>query len=393
MNMLHESAAPVTGSVVRHLVLVTETWPPEINGVAMTLNRLVHGLLSRGWQVTVVRPRQRFDSVSSATATLQHVLVPGLPIPGYAGLRFGLPMFEKLRECWKNQRPDVVHIATEGPLGWAALKAARMLGLPLTSSFHTNFHCYCRHYRMAWLRGLVTRHLRTFHNQTALTMVPNPLVQQTLQNEGYRNVVVLGRGIDTALFSPQRRNPALRAAWGLADDALAVIHVGRIAPEKNLGLVLRAFEAMRRRQPQARMIWVGDGPQHKRLRKQYPEHVFCGARVGLDLAEHYASADVFLFPSLTETFGNVVTEAMASGLAVLAYDYAAAQIFIRDGENGMLAPFDDAQQFIDHAVLLSATPARIRQLGAAARLAVAGHGWEDVCGQFEAGLLHAICAH
>jgi len=392
MNMLHEPAGLVTGTVAPRLVLVTETWPPEINGVAMTLNRLVQGLLDRGWRVTVVRPRQRSDSNLLAMATVQHLLVPGVPIPGYAGLRFGLPMFEKLRETWKAEPPDVVHIATEGPLGWAPLKAARLLGIPVTSSFHTNFHRYCRHYRMTWLRGLVSRHLRRFHNQTAFTMVPNQFVRETLQNDGYRNVVVLGRGIDTGLFAPQRRSLALRAEWGLGDDGLAVIHVGRIAAEKNLGLVLQAFEAIRRCQPQAKMIWVGDGPQLKRLRKQNPDHIFCGARTGVELAEHYASADLFLFPSMTETFGNVVTEAMASGLAVVAYDYAAAQTFIGTDINGVVVPYGNAQLFIDQAVTLATEPDTLRRLCMAASAAVAGHGWEQVCREFEEGLLQAVHA-
>lgn len=168
------------------LALVTETWPPEVNGVAMTLSRLVDGLRAQGCDVSLVRPRRRTD----ASALAHELLVPGLPIPGYAGLRFGLPVVGQLRRQWRRQRPDVVHIATEGPLGWAALHVARSLNIPVASTFHTNFHRYCAHYRVGWLRGLVTRHLRTFHNRSAFTMVPNAALQATLQQEGYRNVAV-----------------------------------------------------------------------------------------------------------------------------------------------------------------------------------------------------------
>ena len=365
------------------LVLVTETWPPEINGVAMTLSRLIHGMLARNWRVRLVRPRQKSDSGLDKTSGIDHILVPGLPIPGYSSLRFGMPMFQKLREAWKKQRPDVVHIATEGPLGWAALKAARSLGIPVTSSFHTNFHRYCKHYRIGWLRGLVTRHLREFHNQSALTMVPNAVTGQMLQQENYRNVVVLGRGVDSGLFSPSRRSAALRTQWGLSKDHLAVIYVGRLAAEKNLHMVIKAFNAIQQSSPNARMIWVGSGPELKKLRKKYTDHVFCGAQLGESLAEHYASADLFLFPSMTETFGNVVTEAMASGLAVVAYDYAAAAMFITHERNGCLIPFGDQAQFIEAAAKLSVNIEQVQQLGQAASAALAAHSWDTVCNQFD----------
>lgn len=382
MNMMHEAAEMAAPSSSQHLVLVTETWPPEINGVAMTLNRLIQGMLARQWRVSVVRPRQKTDQTTDHRAVIEHILVPGVPIPGYSGLRFGMPMFEKLREAWKKQRPDVVHIATEGPLGWAALKAARLLHIPVTSSFHTNFHRYCKYYKAGWLQGLITRHLREFHNQTALTMAPNQLLCQTLQDEAYRNVVVLGRGIDTGLFSPLRRNLDLRETWGATEDSLVVIYVGRMAAEKNLDLVVKAFNTIRIRRPDARMVWVGDGPELKKLRKKHPDHVFCGAQTGGALADHYASADLFLFPSMTETFGNVVTEAMASGLAVVAYDYAAAELFIRHEGNGVLVDYGDHRQFVERALTLARDTQKIRQLGQQASAAVDGHSWDVICDQF-----------
>lgn len=389
MNMMNEPTGIAAQSSLQHLVLVTETWPPEINGVAMTLNRLVQGMRSRDWQVSVVRPRQKSDQSGMPDDDINHILVPGLPIPGYAGLRFGMPMFEKLRAAWKQYRPDVVHIATEGPLGWAALKAARTLNIPVTSSFHTNFHRYCKYYKADWLRGLVTRHLREFHNQTALTMAPNSLLKNTLEDEAYENVVVLGRGIDTGLFSPSRRSEALRASWGLSPDQLAVIYVGRIAAEKSLGVVIKAFDLIKESNPDAKMIWVGDGPELKKLRKKHPHHIFCGMQRGAVLADHYASADMFLFPSMTETFGNVVTEAMASGLAVVAYDYAAAEIFIKHQENGVLVPYGDQQQFVDSAVALSLNLLTVRQLGMEAGKAVQGYAWDGVCDTFATYLSQA----
>lgn len=372
-----------------NLALVTETWPPEINGVAMTLSRLAGGLRENGWRVSLVRPRQRNESEWTDPGFGQ-LLVPGLPIPGYAGLRFGLPVVGTLRRNWSQQRPDVVHIATEGPLGWAALQVASSLNIPVTSTFHTNFHRYCKHYRIGWLRGLVTRHLRQFHNRSAFTMVPNDVLRQDLQQEGYRNVVVLGRGVDTGLFSPARRSVELRAQWGVPEHGLAVIYVGRLAPEKNLRTLEAAFEAIERRNPLARMVWVGDGPELDRLRKSHPHHVFAGAKLGSELAEHYASGDLFLFPSQTETYGNVVPEAMASGLAVAAFDYAAAAIYVRDQHNGMLAELGDQQAFIAKAAALAADPEKIRQFKQLAPEAVSPHTWDAVCGHFDAYLRTAV---
>jgi glycosyltransferase involved in cell wall biosynthesis len=378
---VHSQTHPQAASL--KLVLVTETWPPEINGVAMTLSRLVKGLMCRGWQMTLVRPRQRGEGKMVTDASITHMLVPGFPIPGYSSLRVGAPMYEKLRHAWKYERPHVVHIATEGPLGWAALKAARSLGIPVSSSFHTNFHRYCRHYRMGWLGGLVSRHLRQFHNQCVLTMVPNLALSRVLEEDRYRNVVILGRGVDTTLFSPSRRSETLRAEWGLGAQQLAVLYVGRMAAEKNLQLVVQAFERVREHLPEARMIWVGDGPALKRLRKRYPDHVFCGSQVDEALAAHYASADLFLFPSMTETFGNVVPEAMASGLAVVAYDYAAAALLIEPGQNGELVEFGKAVEFVETVGHLAQDRGHLNALRAKASRISDDHSWERVCSEFD----------
>lgn len=381
-----DSALPNAFSKNKNIALVTETWPPEINGVAMTLSRLAHGLNARSWHVTLVRPRQAAEIADA----LEHMTVPGLPIPGYSGLRFGIPAVRTLIQTWQKKRPDIVHIATQGPLGWAALRAAKQLDLPVTTSFHTNFHQYCRHYRMGFARGAVQRYLRLFHNQSRCTMTPNEVLSQAMREEGYRNVVTVGRGVDGDLFSPRHRDNALRAQWGLAEGDVAVIHVGRMAAEKNLRGVAEAFRQIQLLQPRACMIWVGDGPLLESMRRRHPEHIFAGARVGEELARHYASADLFLFASLTETFGNVVLEAMSSGLAVLAYRYAAAASYIRHNENGMLVDFADDTSFNRLAATLAAQPQRLKQLGFEARDSLQRAPWEAVCDQFEILLRNVV---
>jgi glycosyltransferase involved in cell wall biosynthesis len=300
-----------------------------------------------------------------------------------------LPAKRALARLWTYRRPDVVHIVTEGPLGWSALRAAAKLKLPVVSDFRTNFHAYSAHYGMGWLKHRILGYLRRFHNRTLCTMVPTGPLRSELAALGFRRVRVIARGVDTRLFDPARRDEALRASWGAAPGDPVLLHVGRIAAEKNLPAVLAAYEAARARQPRARLVLVGDGPARRELQARNPGVVFPGTRTGQDLARHFASGDVFLFPSLTETYGNVTLEAMASGLALVAFDYAAAAEMVRHESSGLLAGYGDAQAFVSLAAGLVANPARVRRLGARARIEAQGRGWDRVVGQLEVVLLEA----
>ena len=367
------------------IAFVTETYPPELNGVAMTVGRLVGGLRARGHQVRVIRPRQGNDDVGG-----EHELaLGGFPLPGYPGLRFGLPAGRRLHGEWRRQRPDLVHVVTEGPLGWSAVNAARRLGIPVTSGFHTNFDRYSVHYGLGWMRPAVAAYLRTLHRRTRATLVPTAALAADLAGEGLPGVRVVGRGVDTELFDSARRNATLRQAWS-AGEGPVCLYVGRLAPEKNLTLVEKTFAAIQVWQPQARMVWVGDGPAARRLAAEHPDHHFAGQRVGEDLARHYASADLFLFPSLTETYGNVVAEAMASGLPVLAYRSAAAAELIDDGRSGRLVSPGDEAGFRQAAIDLCGQPERLPTMGAAARQALHGHHWGAVVERFEAVIREAL---
>jgi glycosyltransferase involved in cell wall biosynthesis len=372
-----------------HIAIVTETYPPEINGVAMTVGRLVSDMRERGHRVDVVRPRQLGES-GTPTLTGHDLAVRGLPLPGYAGLRFGLPAGRILHARWKTSRPDLVHVATEGPLGWSAVSAARRLGIPVTSGFHTNFDSYSSHYGAGWLKPAVSTYLRGFHRRTQATLVPTESLAAALAREGIPGVRVVGRGVDTELFDPARRCDKLRREWleRAEGEGLACLYVGRLAPEKNLALVEQAFAAIQARRPDARMIWVGDGPARKRLAAAHADHVFAGSRIGLDLASHYASADLFLFPSLTETYGNVVPEAMASGLPVVSYRAAAAAELIVDGENGRSVAPGDASAFLKAAEDMAFEPRR-EALAQRARITALGRNWGAVVERFEAVLREA----
>src|SRR5262249_22119354 len=274
---------------------------------------LAEGLAGRGNTVSLVRPRQRLhDGARGTTDSL--TLVRGLPLPGYRGLQFGLPCARVLRRSWARNRPDVVYIATEGPLGWSAGRVAKELGITAFSGFHTNYHIYSRHYRLRHFEGFVFRYLRRFHNQTSGTLVPSIELRDRLQSFGFKNATFLARGVDSQRFGPERRSDELRQIWGMAEEDLAVLYVGRIAPEKNLMVAIDAYRAMKRSNESVKFVIVGDGPLRAALERDNPDLIFRGMQTGEHLARHYASADVFLFPSETETFGNVTLEAMASGL-------------------------------------------------------------------------------
>ncbi len=375
------------------IALVTETFPPEVNGVAMTLGRMADGLCRRGHRLRVVRPRQQPNEQPATTAAFSETLVRGLPIPRYPGLRFGLPATARLLREWQASPPDIVHVATEGPLGRSAIKAAATLDIPVSSSYHTNFHAYSHHYGVGLLHGLIERYLRHFHNRTQATLVPTHGLAQSLAETGYRNLVVVSRGVDTSLFSPARRSAALRQQWGAAARTLVATYVGRIAPEKNLDLAIVAFEAIRRSHPDAKLVFVGDGPQKSALATRHPEYIFCGVKLAEDLAAHYASADLFLFPSLTETFGNVTVEALASGLGVVAFDCAAAGELIEHGSNGLLAAPGDEAAFIDAAVTLALQPGLLPRVRLRAAARVARHDWEFVHDAIERTLEDIMLLH
>ena len=367
--------------------VVTETYPPEVNGVAATLWRVVEGLRGRGHEVQLIRPRQGPGDAPADAGLDGHpaeVLMRGLPIPRYPQLKMGLPGGRALQELWTRQRPDVVHLVTEGPLGWSAMRAARRLKLPVVSDFRTNFHAYSRHYGMQWLHGPIMAYLRWFHNRAACTMVPTAGLARELHARGFERLRVVARGVDTRLFDPARRSGRLRSAWGADSRTMVLLYVGRLAPEKNLGLLVDTYEAMCALAPGTRLVLVGDGPEAATLRARCPSALFAGLRRGEDLAAHYASADAFVFPSLTETFGNVVPEAMASGLAVLAYDCAAAGELIRHGTNGLLAPVDDSGAWVGQARRLAGEIDRARALGRVAREHALALSWERIVTLVEA---------
>lgn len=368
------------------LAFVTETFPPEINGVAMTFGIIARELGRRGHAVTVYRPRRHDLPAAGGHPEFTEVSLPGMPIPGYGMLRLGLPAGATLKKRWRADRPDLVHVATEGPLGASAVTAARSLGLPVTSSFHTNFHAYTRHYGFAPFSRVVLAWLRHVHNRTHCTFAPTITLCRELETLGFRNLTVLSRGVDTWQFHPARRSADLRLKWGAEPNDPVVIHVGRMAAEKNYPLLFRAYAAMRAANPRCRLVLVGDGPLRAGLQRENPHAIFTGFIPRDELARHYASADIYVHASLTETFGNVLTEALASGLATASFNYAAATEFVQHELNGLTVPCELPQALVAAGVQLATDPVSRALLRAAARATVEPQSWEHVIGRFEADL-------
>jgi len=363
--------------------VVTDTYLPDINGVAISLGSLVGGLRKLGHEVTILRSGKAVGPGESA--------IFSWPLPGYWEVNVGAPFFGQIKRRWQTAPPDIVYIAIETPLGFSAMTAARKLGIPLVGGFHTNFKEYLVDYGLGLIAKPVGLYQKWFHSKLLKTLVPSPGMHKKLDSEGFSNIEILGRGVDTDLYSPEKRSASLRAKWGVNDDTPIALVVGRVSGEKNIELAIKSFKSMRKICPEMVAIVVGDGPVCKKLAKANPEVRFPGYLTGETLAECYASCDMLFFPSETETFGNVTLEAMASGLAILAYDYAAAGWHGTNGVNCLKVPKGDEDAFISAAESMLDTNLR-KRIGSQARVTAEKLGWKAVVADFEAILKHAVAS-
>ena len=320
-----------------HIEFLTDTYPPDVNGAAKTIAHLVTCLRAEGHKVTIMGPHPESE-----------LKIASVRVPKYASVNLGLITQSRLRKHWQKSRPDVIYIAGEAFLGASAVKAASQLGIPTIAGYHTNYDQYAANWKMKFLAARATRYMINFHRRATATVVPSESVMNDLQELGYNNLHVLGRGVDAELFHPSKRSLDRRAEWGAEADTPVALFASRISPEKNLTLLSQAFKKMQQLNPDTRCVIVGDGPSYKRFKRENPNVICYRFKHGDELAEIYASADIMVFPSLTETFGNTVTEALASGLVVVAYDYAAAQMHIEHEVNGLLADYGNEQQFLQN---------------------------------------------
>jgi glycosyltransferase involved in cell wall biosynthesis len=360
------------------LTLITETYAPQVNGVSRTLGQLVRHLLEAGDSVQVVHP-----DYGLVHDDAEHVTVRSVSLPGYKDVRVPLPPFGQAFRKIDAFRPDLVHIATEATLGLTALLHAGRRQIPVVSSFHTNWDHYSHHYRIGFARGTIWRYLRWFHGRTLETYVPSRQTISELEAHGFHDLVLWPRGVDGRLFRPDRPGrDAVREALGFSPADIVIGHVSRLAPEKNVGYLAEALAIVGAARPEARFLFVGDGPERADLeRRMGPNARFAGYRTGPDLADHYAASDIFAFASLTETFGNVVLEAMASGLPVVAVRAGGVGDIVRNGGTGLLVePGDPPARFAEVLIRLNDDAALRRDIAEAARAYALTQTWEAIMG-------------
>lgn len=388
--LIHRRQMPLPATVMAppllHIMLVTETWLPDINGVASSIYQLMRELKKMGHRITLVRPRQSETTEqqmvangANAAVVTTDLQVPSMKIPHYPHLRMGLPCYRFLRQKLRESRPDIVHIVTEGPLGLAALVAANRQNIKVSSGYHTAFHDFSCYFGWKILSLPVLGYLKSFHNRCHATCVPSATTQRELQAIGFKKLHQVGRGVDTVRFSPTKRSQALRQSWGVGEGTTVLVCVSRVSPEKGIDTVIKSFKALQLQQlhRHVKLVVVGDGPYKAALVKQFSQDdsiIFAGFQTGEALATHYASADAFVFASQVETFGNVVTEAMASGLPVFAYHDAAAALLVNE-RCGSTVALGDEQTFIDRVAHLPKQQ-QLEQMRLESRQQVANLSWQ-----------------
>jgi phosphatidylinositol alpha 1,6-mannosyltransferase len=355
------------------VALITSSYNFIADGVALTLNRLVGHLQAHGIQVLVFAP-------TTGAPVLEHqgrlVSVPSVPLPGRPEYRLALGLPGYLKRQLLDFQPDLVHIAVPDLLGHAALSLAARYNIPAVASYHTRYETYLKHYwYLAGLEDLLKRILRRFYGRCREVYVPSESVHQALLADGHRdNFRPWPRGIDTGHFTPAKRSLEWRARHGLGENEVVVLHVSRLVREKRLDTLTAALNQVR---VPHRIVIVGDGPDRGFVERALPHAILTGFLNGEELAAAYASSDIFVFPSDSESFGNVTLEAMASGLACVCADATGSRSLVVAGQTGLLAPADEANIFAAHVTSLAGDPALRRQMGEAARARALTFSWDE----------------
>ncbi|WP_448585593.1 glycosyltransferase family 4 protein [Thermaurantiacus sp.] len=347
------------------------------DGANQALNRLVGRMLARG----DVIPRV-YSPVSATPAfppTGDLVPVPSFPIPGRSEYRVGIGITPAVARDLAAFRPDLVLLSAPDLLGHAAKRWARARALPVVASVHTRFETYGDYYRLGWLRGWAETMLRRFYCDLAEIYVPTEGMAEVLRAQGVsERVQIWSRGVDHALFHPGRRDLTWRRTLGIADEDFTIGFVGRLVLEKGLDMVAAVSEALSARGVGHRVLVVGDGPARAFLAGRLPDAVFTGFLAGEALARAHASADLFLNPSVTETFGNVTLEAMACGVPVVAADVVGSNALVGDGVTGRLVPPRDVVAFASAIAAYAADPGLRRAHGAAGLARARLFDWDRV---------------
>ncbi len=356
------------------IALFTESLPPQTDGVSHTMSRLAETLENLEIDYQFFSPFKPDASINWHNRVREVISVP---FPLYTDYRIGLPMFEKLYDALNNFSPDIIHVASPTPLGIAGLDYADKFNLPAVSSYHTHFVSYFKYYGFRMAEKLGWSYLRWFHNRSHTTFAPSTNVIEELEQQGFREVRLWPRGVNLNKFSPSFRDLRLRESIG-AKDIPILLFVGRLVKEKDLDNLVEADKFLKNRGHMFKLIIVGDGPMREELMKTLPNAHFPGYQFSNDLSRWYASSDIFVFPSTTETFGNVIMEAFASGIPAIGVKKGGVADLITNGQNGFLTLPNEPKAFADKISVLLENETYRKKLGANARITASRKSWEAV---------------
>ena len=348
------------------------------DGASKALNRLAKFLVDQGATVRVYSPIRPH---SPANPGIELVSVPSIPIPFRSEYRLTLGLNRALREDLKRFKPTHVHISVPDKMGNEAERYAHSLKVPVVASMHTRFETYLRFYGLGFLQPWFERIQRRFYSHADLVLAPNNEIADELRAKGWaEQVAVWYRGVDQSLFNPKRRSRQWRRQHGFGDDDIVLLFFGRLVREKGLAEFAAVIEELRARGNPVRALFVGEGPERDRMEQELPDAVFTGHLDGEDLARAVASADILVNPSVTEAFGNVNLEAMASGLAVVSADVPSAQALITDRQSGLLVNPEEPKAYVEAVEGLIRKPRLRTAIAMAAVTASAAFDWNDLLG-------------
>lgn len=370
------------------VAIFTDTFIPQVNGVARTVGRLAEALAGRDMSCMVLSP----DTGLQGEYPFEFNFSPGFDLPVYQECKVALPSYPSICKVMEQFKPDVIHLVTEFPMGLCGLKYASSYRIPAVGSYHTNFPEYLSYYKMAFLTNWVWKYMRWFHNQCLINYCPSQATLKLLEKKKIRNLDIWGRGIDTVLFNPQKRDFMYRDHVGAAGKTL-LLYVGRIAPEKDLDILMESLRTLNAANREVHLVITGDGPQADVLKREAPPNVtFTGYLHGEDLAAVYASCDIFVFPSTTETYGNVVLEAMASGLPVVGAYSGGVKENLINRFNGLTCRPRNAGDMAAAVMELIENEGLRKSLASQARSYSLTKSWENVFNRLIEGYFQALAS-
>jgi phosphatidylinositol alpha 1,6-mannosyltransferase len=364
------------------IAIVTESFPPDVNGVAHSVVRTAEHLVARGHEPVVIAPAPPGPRHRRADHQPYPVVrIPSVPLPRYQGFRLGMPS-ARLAEALLSHEPDVIHLASPFILGARAATLAARYGLPTVAVYQTDVASYARAYRVGWGEAAAWRRLREIHNSAQRTLAPSTRSAADLIANGVERIWLWRRGVDAERFHPTKRCESVRRTLAPNGEVL-VGYVGRLAPEKRVDLLESTA-----RLPGVRVVVAGDGPAHRQLARALPEVTFLGVQQGEALARLYASLDIFVHTGPHETFGQTLQEAAASGVPVVAPASGGPVDLVQCGVTGLLVPPGDGDALADAVSTLATDPGLRAAYGAAARVAVSRRSWtavgDELIGHYEA---------